>query len=93
MHNRVDILRIEVRPCSNGIEANDDGFSGYIGERLHLVLSISRSGSHLFTQHVIALFFVNKSQILVRNIGRRIIADLFWDVKIRFCGKSSFASE
>ena len=30
-------------------------FSGDTGERLYLVLSISRSGSHLVTQHAIAL--------------------------------------
>ena len=56
VHNRVDILGFGVRPCSNGIKASDDGFSGDTGERLHLVLSITRSGSHLVTQHVIALF-------------------------------------
>ena len=56
VHNRVDILGIEVRPCGNGIKASDDEFSGDTGERLYLVLSISRSGSHLVTQHAIALF-------------------------------------
>ena len=28
VHNRVDILGIEVRPCGNGIKASDDEFNG-----------------------------------------------------------------
>ena len=92
MHNRVDVLGVEVRSWSDGIEASGDGFGKDIEEGLHLALSISRSRTHFVTQRVVTLNH-EKYQVLVRNMRSSIITDLFGDDQINSCGKGSFARQ
>ena len=47
VHNSVNVVGIEVRLWSNGVEACGGRSSRGINERLHFVLQVDRGGAHL----------------------------------------------